>query len=99
LLVAESTPFGLHDLKIAVEMARRLELPPAVVINRDGLGDDSVRGYCAKESLPVWLAIPDDRKIADAYSRGELVVRELPRYQGLFTELVEKVRNGSGGGG
>ncbi|MGW8256803.1 MAG: nucleotide-binding protein [Thermoguttaceae bacterium] len=45
LLVTEPTPFGLHDLKLAVEMVRVLRLPLAVVLNRCHVGKpDEKRG-------------------------------------------------------
>ncbi len=87
LLVTEPTPFGLHDLKLAVEMVRRLEIPFGVVINRMGVGDGRVHAFCALEGIPVLAEIPDDRRIAEAYSRGEPLVEALPRYRRLFSEF------------
>ena len=72
VLVTEPTPFGLHDLSLAVETARQLDIPFGVVINRAGLGDSRVNDFCAAESIPVLLEIPDDRRIAEACSRGEI---------------------------
>jgi MinD superfamily P-loop ATPase len=77
-LVTEPTPFGLHDLKLAVEMVRKLAIPFGVVVNRAGIGDDRVHLYCREEGIPVLLDIPDDRRIADEYSKGELIVESLP---------------------
>ncbi len=37
LLVTEPTPFGLNDLKLAVETVKKLEVPCGVVINRAGI--------------------------------------------------------------
>lgn len=91
LLVTEPTPFGLNDLMLAVETVRVLKIPFAVVVNRMGSGDDSVHQYCAKENIPVLLEIPDDRRIAEAYSRGVLMVDALPAYRQLFQELIEKI--------
>jgi MinD superfamily P-loop ATPase len=93
LLVTEPTPFGLHDLTLAVDMVRELGLPLGVVINRVGVGDDRVHVYCNKEEIPVLLEIPDDRRIAEAYSRGKLIVESLPEYRGLFLSLIEKTMN------
>ena len=90
LLVTEPTPFGLHDLKLAVDMVRELEIPFGVVINRVGIGDDRVHAYCGAENIPVLLEIPDDRRIAEAYSRGSLIVEALPEYRGLFRNLYSK---------
>ncbi|MBN1321267.1 MAG: ATP-binding protein [Thermoleophilia bacterium] len=72
VLVTEPTPFGLHDLVLAVETARQMSIPCGVVINRAGIGDDRVDEYCAAEDVPVLLRIPDDRRIAEACSRGEI---------------------------
>jgi len=90
LLVTEPTPFGLHDLRLAVDLVRALGLPFGIVVNRKGIGDDRVEAYCAAEKIPVVLEIPDDRRIAEAYARGRLIVEALPEYRSLFERLAEK---------
>lgn len=90
LLVTEPTPFGLHDLRLAVDMVRELGLPFGVVVNRMGSGDLRTHDYCRAENIPILLEIPDDRRIAEAYSRGELMVDALPEYRHLFQTLLEK---------
>ncbi|PKN35826.1 MAG: (4Fe-4S)-binding protein [Deltaproteobacteria bacterium HGW-Deltaproteobacteria-19] len=94
VLVTEPTPFGLHDLKLAVETVRELGIPFGVVINRVGVGDDRVHAYCREEGIPILLEIPDDRRIAEAYSRGELIVEALPEYRDLFRGFIEKTMQG-----
>ena len=74
LLVTEPTPFGLHDLKQVVAIARDLGLPAGVVINRDGIGDDAVAAWCAGGGLPILLRIPMERRIAEAIARGATLV-------------------------
>jgi MinD superfamily P-loop ATPase len=69
-LVTEPTPFGLNDLKLAVETVREIKIPFGVIINCDGIGDDRVKEYCQEENIPLLLAIPWSRGIAEAYSRG-----------------------------
>lgn len=91
LLVTEPTPFGLNDLLLAVDMVRELQIPFGVVINRQGSGDERVHYYCEKENIPVLLEIPDDRRIAEAYSRGTLMVDAFPEYRELFQSLIEKL--------
>lgn len=92
LLVTEPTPFGLNDLKLAVEMVRELAVPFGVAINRTGTGDRAVFDYCATERISVLLELPNDRRIARAYSRGELCVAALPELKPHFAELYEKLR-------
>ncbi len=97
LLVTEPTPFGLHDLKLAVEVAREMGLPFGVVINRDGIGDQGVDEFCAAESIPILMRIPFDRRIAEAYSRGVPLVEALPEYTEAFQRLhtrLEELANG-----
>jgi MinD superfamily P-loop ATPase len=92
LMVTEPTPFGLHDLRLAVEVARdELGLPVGVVINRDGVGDRGVEDYCAAEDIPILMRIPLDRRIAEAYSEGVSMVEALPEYRERFVELYRRI--------
>ena len=93
LLVTEPTPFGLNDLKLAVQMVRELGVPHGVAINRATLGDRAVLEYCSEEGVPVLLEIPNDRRIAQAYSRGELPVGLLPELKPRLLELHAKLRD------
>jgi MinD superfamily P-loop ATPase len=72
VLVTEPTPFGLHDLRLAVDTTRQMDIPFGVVINRAGIGDSRVNDYCSVEGVPILMEIPDDRRIAEACSRGEV---------------------------
>jgi MinD superfamily P-loop ATPase len=91
LLVTEPTPFGLNDLQLAVGMVRKLGLPHGVVINRADIGDRRVVDYCRGEGIAVLMEIPDDRRIARGYSRGELIVDVVPDYEQQFFSLTEKI--------
>ncbi|MGB9625553.1 MAG: ATP-binding protein [Phycisphaerae bacterium] len=91
LLVTEPTPFGLHDLKLAVEMVRSLGLPLAVVINRSDTGDRNTWEYCAMQQIRVLAEIPDDRRIAEAYSRGELACKAVAACRPVFEELLRRL--------
>ena len=97
LLVAEPTPFGLHDLRLAVEVARgELGLPVGVVVNRDGVGDRGVDDYCRAEGIPILLRIPLDRRIAEATSDGIPLVVALPEYREQFRALYWRMRKAVG---
>ena len=92
LMVTEPTPFGLHDLRLAVEVARdELGLPVGVVINREGVGDQGVDEYCAAESIPILMRIPLDRRIAEAYSEGVSLIETLPAFRERFRELYRQI--------
>ncbi|MBD3289596.1 P-loop NTPase [candidate division KSB1 bacterium] len=91
ILVAEPTPFGLNDLKLAVEMVRTLKLPLGVVINRSDIGNENVRNYCQMEGIDILMEIKNDRKIAEAYSRGIPLIEIEPDYADRFRELYAQV--------
>jgi len=90
-LVTEPTPFGLNDLILAVETVREMDLPFGVIINRSGSGDARVNFYCADENIPILAEIPDDRKIAEAYSRGELIGKVFPKYRLIFEKIINDI--------
>jgi len=93
LMVTEPTPFGLHDLRLAVEVARgELGLPVGVVVNRDGVGDRGVDEYCTAEGIPILMRIPLDRHIAQAYSEGRALVEALPAYRAHFAALWKRLK-------
>lgn len=89
LLVTEPTPFGLHDLSLAVEMLRELRIPFRVIVNRAGSGDARVQQYCQREGISIVCEIPDDRRVAEAYARGILAVDAIPEYAALFERLLQ----------
>lgn len=91
LLVTEPTPFGLHDLKLAVATIREIGVPFGVAVNRVGIGDDRVHRYCDGEKIPILFEIPDDRRIAEAYSQGRLIVEALPEYRALFEGFARDI--------
>jgi MinD superfamily P-loop ATPase len=93
LMVTEPTPFGLHDLRMAVQVARdELRLPVGVVVNREGVGDKGVDEYCAAEEIPILMRIPLDRRIAEAYSEGVPLVEALPEYRKQFQALYADIK-------
>ena len=91
MLVTDPTPFGIHDLKLAVNMCRELEQEPVVFVNRAEYFNDDLKKYCKDEALEIIAEIPDDRRIAECYSVGDLAVEKLPKYQYLFRGIVKKI--------
>lgn len=87
LLVTEPTPFGLNDLALALQMVRELKIAHAVVVNRHEPGNWSARAFCREWGVELAGEIPDDRRVAQAYSRGELPVAALPEYRAAFLAL------------
>jgi MinD superfamily P-loop ATPase len=88
LLVTEPTPFGLHDLQVAVEVIQMIGLPMGVVINFAGIGDRGIYDYCEKQEIPIMMEIPFDRRIAELYSNGISFVEAMPEWKQRFTDLL-----------
>lgn len=97
LLVTEPTPFGLSDLRAAVETCRSLHVPCGILINRYGSGFTGVEEYCEQDGLEILMKIPQDRSIAEAYSRGETLISAQPEWSekmlGLFNAIGERIAN------
>ena len=98
ILVTEPTPFGLYDLKLAVETMRELKKDFGVVVNRYGLGNDDVLNYCNAERIPVLARIPNSRTVAELYSRGELVYRRLPEVEKQLQAIERFLEENLNGG-
>lgn len=89
LLVTEPTPFGLNDLKLAIEAIKKMQIPVGVIINRSDGNDEIIEKYCNEEKVSIVLKLPFSRKVAEAYSAGSLLVNELPEYERLFKNFVK----------
>lgn len=93
LLVTEPTPFGLHDLRIAVEAFTPLQIPMGVVLNRSDVGDRKVQEYLRDKGIPLLMEIPHDRNVAEGYSRGELLIDSAPAYREGMLELFGRIQS------
>lgn len=91
ILVTEPTPFGLHDLKLAVEVVRLLGIPFGVIVNRMGSGDGRVQEYCAAQNIDLLMEIPQSQEIASLYSKGIPFVLEMPEWRERFIRLYEQI--------
>jgi len=91
VLVTEPTPFGLNDLRLAVETMRELNTPHAAIINRVGVGDARTEEYCKQEGIPILMTIPLDERIARSYSRGIPLLEALPEYRQRFLDLYQRI--------
>jgi MinD superfamily P-loop ATPase len=92
ILVADPTRFGMHDLKLSVHLCRSMNIEPLVLVNRAGIGDiEALRNWCMTEKLPILAAIPDDRNIAELYSKGLLPTDHLDYLKQLFVQIAGKI--------
>ncbi len=92
ILVTEPTPFGLHDLMLAVDLVKDLQLPYGVIINRHGTGNDGVEDYCSENSIPVLMKIPYDMRIAQLYSEGIPFVLRMPHWKDRFQDTFRQLQ-------
>ena len=89
ILVTESTPSGLADLRRAAHLAKAFGIPSGVVINRSDGDDGPTIAFCAEEGLPILLTIPFDREIAAIQNRGAILCSEKEEWTEAFTKLYE----------
>ncbi|MBN2899558.1 MAG: ATP-binding protein [Clostridia bacterium] len=89
ILVTEPTPFGLSDMKMVVEMLQNMSIPFGVVINKAGIGDDSVTLFCEINNISILGEIPFSKEYAAVYSRGGLLAEERSEYQDYLREMIK----------
>ncbi|MDD4356604.1 MAG: P-loop NTPase [Smithellaceae bacterium] len=92
---------GTGKTTVSFNLARTMGVPvqlldcdveePNAHLFLTGSGDDRVHSYCEKKGITILPVIPDDRKIAESYSRGFLMVGSLPKYRNLFQGLIPKL--------
>ncbi|MCK5795608.1 MAG: ATPase, partial [Deltaproteobacteria bacterium] len=92
ILITEPTPFGLHDLTLAVDTLRLLGKDFAVVLNRFGIGDDKVLHYCDKEEITLLARIPNSRAIAETYAVGKLLFPVFPEVRSALDTIASSLR-------
>jgi len=91
ILVTEPTPFGLHDLELAIATFRPLQKPLGVVVNRAD-ADRRVQEYCAGAGIPILAELPAERRVAELYARGELLFAALPPWRDMFAKLWQQIK-------
>lgn len=91
VLVTDPTPFGINDLKLSVDMCREIGQEPVIIVNRADYMNEDLKTYCNEQKLEIIGEIPDDRKIAECYSEGDMVVDHLPEYQSVFKKISKTI--------
>lgn len=87
ILVTEPTPFGLHDLKLTVDLVQDMKLPFGIIINKSGLGYDKIHEFIKDQNLELLAEIPYSKSFAAHYSKGELLNMNNKAYTDIFEEL------------
>lgn len=91
ILVSEPTPFGLNDLKLAVETIRMMNISFAVVINRYGTGDDKTEKYCQKERIKILGKLPYRKDAAVLYSNGKMLIDDIPEIRQEIQSIANQL--------
>ncbi len=96
VLVTEPTPFGLNDLELAVNVVREMAIPFGVVVNRAGIGDDRVNDFCRQQNIDILLEVPENRRFAEAYSRGQMLTDAFPDFGKEMQTLYRRIAEAGG---
>ena len=91
ILVTEPTPFGLHDLRLATQMAEELGIQAGVVINRDNGPYPILEEFCSEYHLPILLRIPFERAIAEGIAMGKSLPDIHSDFRQQFFSLFKKI--------
>lgn len=95
ILVTEPTPFGLHDLRIAVQLVRKMGIPFGIVLNKASDSSKLIHDFCQSEGIEILMEIPFSKEIAEAYSKGFLPVKNNDLWKERFEKLYKKIERGA----
>ncbi len=93
ILVTEPTPFGAHDLKLALNLCNELNKPCAVFINRSDDNDSLIEQLAARHSVPVVGRIPFSREYARSCCEGQILAAEFPTLRGEIINSFSRMVN------
>lgn len=75
--VTEPTPLGEHDLKLVLELLKKLKVKAKIVINKADVGNKKpTLAIAKKHRIVVAAKIPYSRELIEAYSQGKLAELE-----------------------
>ena len=91
ILVTEPTPFGLHDLKITVELLKDLQKPFGVVVNKAGLGNNEVYRFLTENQIDLLGKIPFSKEYAANYASGN-ILKDIPtEIESCYDEILDNL--------
>ncbi|QQY79851.1 MinD superfamily P-loop ATPase [Keratinibaculum paraultunense] len=91
ILVTEPTAFGLHDLKMAVELVKRLNIPFGLIINKYDENNLYLKEYIEEEGIKIVGYLPYKKEIAEAYSKGKILIEE-KEYKDAFKNIANNIK-------
>ncbi|HNX77109.1 MAG TPA: ATP-binding protein [Candidatus Rifleibacterium sp.] len=93
ILVTEPTPFGAHDLSLALNLCNELQKPAAIIINRSDENDGLIEEIASQHGVPVIGKIPFSREYARACSEGRILAAEYPTLRPTFMSSFSRLIN------
>ncbi len=91
LLIAEPTPFGLHDLKLIVSLIKDMNIPFFIVVNKMEKGNSIIHDFCKAENIKIIMELEENQEISKIYSNGKILVNENQKYKNLFKNLLDEL--------
>ncbi len=92
VLVAEPTSFGVHDLKMALELTEIFNKPFGVVLNKCLPEENPARDFCLGRGIAILAEIPFDRETRRSVSSGEVVSLKNPFLKTVFMNMMAKIK-------
>ena len=93
ILVTEPTPFGLHDLKLMVDLIREIKKPFGIVISKADIGDNKVYKFLKEEQIDLLGEIPFSKDYAGLYAAGNIFHTVPSQIQESYLKIIENLEN------
>lgn len=96
ILVAEPTVFGMHNLRMVLELVSIFKKPHGVIINKTQGEFPALKDFLNENDIDVLMEIPYDNELGKINSMGLIAADEIPEYRVLFSSLLKRVYKEAG---
>lgn len=91
ILVTEPTPFGLHDMKLMIELLQKLHKPFGVVLNKSDIGFEKTLQFIEQNNINLLGKIPFDKEFASSYATGNILNYQSKISSKIYNSIINNI--------
>ena len=92
LIVTEPTIFGLHNMKMIIELLTVFNKKFGIIINKSFGKDEIIENFAKENNIPIINKIPFDNYLGKINSEGKLITNMDVNYKEKFQNIYDEVK-------
>lgn len=89
IIVAEPTVFGLHNMKMVIELVKLFNKPFGIIINKETEKNTSLHKWLNQNKIKVIDSIPWDKDIADSNAHGKTIEKTKSKFNTILKAVIK----------